>query len=166
MLGVVTLVALASCPDCCAPGGLCATAYKGQHGVCCGHDAFGARCCPTGAACFRCRGEYRCGATWSAGCAPHDGSEQTVGLFVLFLVVAAFVCAVCLSSACGGPAVPPVVSGYPVHGGAAAPPMIVHGGDGGVVTGMVAGMLLSDAMHDPHQSLGGASTDEGFEADA
>jgi hypothetical protein len=55
---------LTPCQQCCAPGGDCSKAFKGQPGKCCGaSDGGQAFCCPgalEGAKCYRCTGSYRC----------------------------------------------------------------------------------------------------------
>jgi len=67
---VFTLLLLLACADaqqtpcqqCCAPGGDCSKAYKGQPGTCCGFNAGRAYCSPaftTGAKCWECRNAWR-----------------------------------------------------------------------------------------------------------
>ena len=57
---------LTPCQRCCAPGGDCSTAYKGQPGKCCGVLNGQAFCCPGmaggpgGAKCYSCADSYRC----------------------------------------------------------------------------------------------------------
>lgn len=55
---------LTPCQRCCAPGGDCSAAFKGQPGKCCGTVGEKAFCCPgtfsTGAKCHNCVDSFRC----------------------------------------------------------------------------------------------------------
>ena len=66
-----TTATLTPCQQCCAPGGDCSKAYKGQPGKCCGQSEGGqAFCCPggftDGAKCYRCSSSYRCYTSFSS----------------------------------------------------------------------------------------------------
>lgn len=115
----------ATCSNCCRPGGVCDAAYKGGPGICCG----GGSCCPRGALCVQCdHGVTRCAYPPYTGCPQHFETERGI-TFVLFLIVCT-----CAFNAC-------LWRSHYHHSSA------VTSSDG-FATGLIGGVLLSDALHD------------------
>lgn len=127
----------ATCSDCCRSGGTCDAAYKGEPGICCG----GGTCCPRGALCVHCEyGVTRCAFPPYTGCprVRRYEPEEGVMFFVLLFV------GMCALSACLWRShyhhSPPTV---PATNVVAYPPV-----SDGFATGLLGGVLLSDALHD------------------
>lgn len=105
-LAIAQETPLTECQKCCAPGGDCSKAYKGNPGVCCGTPNGGpSYCCPAAnAKCWNCGSEYRCysGARPSSnicggGSYGHNDSLGTQTGLISTLV--AVVCVVLIASA-------------------------------------------------------------------
>ena len=121
----VPLLVLATCPECCVPGGDCSRAYKGTPGICCGDGA----CCPSTAVCVRCWDGTRCAPVSLARSACR--AEGDTAALLLLLCVACFATYACAA-----------------RRAAPSAPVVPQGGAGDVMTGFVGGMILSDVMHD------------------
>lgn len=120
----------ATCSDCCRPGGVCDAAYRGEPGT----------CCPRGALCVQCEyGVTRCAYPPYTGCPRtrhYDTEEGTTPLLLLIAGACALCACLWRSHYYNSPTVPAlsVVASPPVADGFA--------------TGLVGGVLLSDALHD------------------
>lgn len=126
----------ATCSDCCRPGGVCDAAYGNGPGICCG----GATCCPRGAFCIRCEyGVTRCANSPYVGCprTRHYEPEESLA-FLLLLFVGG-----CAFSAWLWRPRYYQSSVAPAMHAVASPPV-----SDGFATGLIGGVLLSDALHD------------------
>ena len=97
------------CQTCCAPGGDCSKASKGQPGICCGSVEEGGLgfCCPSDAKCHPCASSYRCfrGIKVPRDICAYDGGNMNVGEevadgsaivgFLFIMIVVFMLCSPC-----------------------------------------------------------------------
>lgn len=148
-----------TCQDCCRPGGSCGEAFKQEKGICCGSFPH-PQCCPYGHACHACDdGLYRCYHPSASAPACYEKSYFLIlcvmGV-VVFMIASSIIGLHCLR-----PSPPPMI-----HPASAHAPMVSGGmGSGGIVTGFLGGMIVSDVLHDIDGMDQSSNYDCGVEAD-